>query len=156
MATWELQWFQSNPPLREEQKLPWFILWGFRSSRSKLTWEMVQRKLVIAFFFFFGLLGCHFVKGEAPSQNPNTATTGNGPFMQLINRIGHTLLWVNLLYFHSGKKRYFSCSFLPVMQCNKASIGEHKAYWHMNFLLIDGCDSIQWHTQRQCLWSFFL
>ena len=40
---------------------------------------------------------------------------------------------------YSGKKRYFSFSPLSIVLCNRASICEYKAYWHMKFSLINGC-----------------
>ena len=48
----------------------------------------------------------------------------------------HTVTSKFLVFPYSGKKRYFSCSFLSVMLCNGVSICEYEAYWHMNFSLI--------------------
>jgi len=40
---------------------------------------------------------------------------------------------------YNGKKRYFSCFHLSIALCNGASICKYKAYWLMNFSLINGC-----------------
>ena len=40
---------------------------------------------------------------------------------------------------YSDKNRYFSCSPLSIALCNEANACKYKAYWHMNFSLINGC-----------------
>jgi len=50
---------------------------------------------------------------------------------------------------YRGKKRYFSCSSLSIALCNGASIREYKAYWHMNFSLING-----WGTHKNNIHGF--
>ena len=53
---------------------------------------------------------------------------------------------------YSSKKRYFSCSSLSLKLCSGVSIGEYKAYWHMNVSIINGCGTrknnfflLKWH-----------
>ena len=50
--------------------------------------------------------------------------------------VGHVLSCMNFPYFHIETRRDFSCSY---MLCNGASIHKYKAYWYMNFSLINGC-----------------
>ena len=39
----------------------------------------------------------------------------------------------------SGKRRYFSCFPFSMTLCSKVTIRKYKAYWHMNFSLINAC-----------------
>ena len=51
------------------------------------------------------------------------------------------------VFTYSGKKRYFSCFPMSIALCNGASIRECKAYWHINFSLINGCkNNIRGHS----------
>ena len=43
------------------------------------------------------------------------------------------------IFLYSGKKRYFSYSPLSIAMCSRTSIRKYKAYWHMNFSLINRC-----------------
>jgi len=43
------------------------------------------------------------------------------------------------VFLYSGKERYFSCSLLSIILCKGVSMHKYKAYWHINFLLINGC-----------------
>ena len=38
---------------------------------------------------------------------------------------------------------YFSCFPLSITLCNGVSIREYKAYWYMNFSLINGCGTCE-------------
>ena len=59
---------------------------------------------------------------------------------------------VNFPYFYIMARRDTSCSFLSITLCNEASIHEYKAYWHMNFSLINEYGS---HENNICGHSFF-
>jgi len=64
----------------------------------------------------------------------------------------HAVTSESSVFPYSDKRRYFSCSSLSIMLCNKGSIHEYKAYWHMNFSLINGCGT---HKNNICGHSFF-
>ena len=69
--------------------------------------------------------------------------------------VGAHTITNELSVFHSGLKKYILCSSyssLSILLCNGVSIGKYKAYWRMNFSLINGCGI---HKNNVCGHSFF-
>ena len=69
----------------------------------------------------------------------------NCPFafsLLLINPGEHTVTSGFSVFPYSGK-RYFSCSLQSIALWNGANRRECKAYWDMNYSLIDGCGACE-------------
>jgi len=64
--------------------------------------------------------------------------------------LGCALLRVDFPYFYIVARRdTFHALFCLLRLCKGVSIHKYKAYWHINFLLINGCGT---HKNKWCLW----